>query len=67
MLESLQALQPGTARAQKRPQNRSLRLQRGAFCAVSRADAESADGRGRRACRRRFSRGSGGRSPPGKP
>eukprot|EP00969_Alexandrium_andersonii_P121469 5369315-Alexandrium_andersonii.AAC.1 len=39
----------------------------GAFCAVFRADAESADERGWRARRRRFSGGSGGRSPPGKP
>eukprot|EP00969_Alexandrium_andersonii_P211945 9360483-Alexandrium_andersonii.AAC.1 len=32
MLKSLQALEPGTARAQEWPQSRSLKLWRGAFC-----------------------------------
>eukprot|EP00969_Alexandrium_andersonii_P220216 9725851-Alexandrium_andersonii.AAC.1 len=41
--KSLQALEPGTARAQERPQNWPPTLPRGAFCAVSRADSESAD------------------------
>eukprot|EP00969_Alexandrium_andersonii_P251048 11095814-Alexandrium_andersonii.AAC.1 len=43
MLKSLQAFELGTARAQTRPQNRSQKLSRGAFCAGFRADAESAD------------------------
>eukprot|EP00969_Alexandrium_andersonii_P269801 11925264-Alexandrium_andersonii.AAC.1 len=34
MLKSRQAFEPGTARAQKRPQTRSLKLRRGAFCAA---------------------------------
>eukprot|EP00969_Alexandrium_andersonii_P069231 3054019-Alexandrium_andersonii.AAC.3 len=66
MLKLLQAIEPGTVRAQKRPQSRSLKLWRGGFCFVVRADAESADGTGRQVRRRRFSGGPGGRSPPGK-
>eukprot|EP00969_Alexandrium_andersonii_P042255 1853800-Alexandrium_andersonii.AAC.1 len=54
--ESLRAFGAGTARAQTRPQNRSLKLRRGAFCVAVRADAESADGTGRRARQRRVSR-----------
>eukprot|EP00969_Alexandrium_andersonii_P240993 10639758-Alexandrium_andersonii.AAC.1 len=36
----------------------------GAVCTVFRADSESDDEAGRRARRRRFSRGSGGAEPP---
>eukprot|EP00969_Alexandrium_andersonii_P035764 1567201-Alexandrium_andersonii.AAC.1 len=59
MPTSLQAFEPGSARAQKQPQHRSLKLWRGAFCAVFRAEAESADEVGWRVRRRRF-RGPGG-------
>eukprot|EP00969_Alexandrium_andersonii_P322509 14249496-Alexandrium_andersonii.AAC.1 len=34
MLKSLQAFEPGTARAQERPESRSLKLWTGGFCAV---------------------------------
>eukprot|EP00969_Alexandrium_andersonii_P195037 8615923-Alexandrium_andersonii.AAC.1 len=57
MLKALQAFEPGTARAKKRPQNWSLKLWRGGFCAAVRADAETPNETGRRACRRRFSGG----------
>eukprot|EP00969_Alexandrium_andersonii_P366327 15468261-Alexandrium_andersonii.AAC.1 len=67
MLKSRQAFEPGTARAQKGPQNWSWKLWRGGLCAVFRADAESADETCRRTRRRRFSGGSGGRSHAGKP
>eukprot|EP00969_Alexandrium_andersonii_P313598 13855010-Alexandrium_andersonii.AAC.1 len=68
MLKSLEAFEPGTSRAQKRPQLWSPKLWRGALCAVCRVDPKSADERGRRARRRRFSGGvRGGGSPPGKP
>eukprot|EP00969_Alexandrium_andersonii_P353703 15440504-Alexandrium_andersonii.AAC.1 len=43
------------------------KLWRSAFCAVVRADSESADGAGRRARRRRFWGCPGGRNFPGKP
>eukprot|EP00969_Alexandrium_andersonii_P120476 5326714-Alexandrium_andersonii.AAC.1 len=55
MLTSLHAFEPGTARAQERPEHASLKLWRGAFCAVLRADAASADETNRRARRRSFS------------
>eukprot|EP00969_Alexandrium_andersonii_P017031 745958-Alexandrium_andersonii.AAC.1 len=42
MQTSLQAFEPGTARAQEWPQHRSPKIPRGAFCAVVRADSESA-------------------------
>eukprot|EP00969_Alexandrium_andersonii_P122035 5395623-Alexandrium_andersonii.AAC.1 len=69
MPTSRQAFKPGAARAQKRPQNWSLKLWRGGLCAVVRADAESAVEAGRRERRRRFSGGGGDpgeRSAPGK-
>eukprot|EP00969_Alexandrium_andersonii_P080563 3551129-Alexandrium_andersonii.AAC.1 len=56
--------EPGTARAQKRPRHRSPKLSRGAFRTVFRADAESADERGRRARRRRLSGGVRGAVAP---
>eukprot|EP00969_Alexandrium_andersonii_P164186 7256664-Alexandrium_andersonii.AAC.1 len=42
----LQAFETGIARAQKRPQNWSPKPSTGGFCAVSRADYDSADGMG---------------------
>eukprot|EP00969_Alexandrium_andersonii_P029540 1289171-Alexandrium_andersonii.AAC.1 len=44
-----------SARAPKWPRKWPPKLPRGAFCAVFRADAKSADEAGRRARRRRFS------------
>eukprot|EP00969_Alexandrium_andersonii_P281737 12454709-Alexandrium_andersonii.AAC.1 len=41
--KSLQAFRAGTARTRERPQNKSLKLPRGAFCATVRADSESAN------------------------
>eukprot|EP00969_Alexandrium_andersonii_P360564 15455639-Alexandrium_andersonii.AAC.1 len=64
MLKRLHAFEPGTARAHERPRNRSLKIWRGAFCLVVRADAESAAEAGRRARQRRFSGGSGGAETP---
>eukprot|EP00969_Alexandrium_andersonii_P051243 2251340-Alexandrium_andersonii.AAC.1 len=45
----LKAFEARTARAQTRPQDLSPKLLRGAFCAVVRAVAESADEAGRQA------------------
>eukprot|EP00969_Alexandrium_andersonii_P283696 12542507-Alexandrium_andersonii.AAC.1 len=61
MLKSLKALEPETARTQERPQDLPPKLPRGAFSAVVRTDAESADEMTRR---RAFSGGSGGVEPP---
>eukprot|EP00969_Alexandrium_andersonii_P255531 11295472-Alexandrium_andersonii.AAC.1 len=60
----LQACEPGTARAQKWPDNWSQKLWTNAFCAAFRADSESANEIGRRGRRRRLSGESRGRSPP---
>eukprot|EP00969_Alexandrium_andersonii_P328849 14531163-Alexandrium_andersonii.AAC.1 len=43
MLKSFQAFDPHNARAQKGHQSRPPKLLRGGFCAMLRADAESAD------------------------
>eukprot|EP00969_Alexandrium_andersonii_P371650 15480002-Alexandrium_andersonii.AAC.1 len=53
--KSLQACEPGNARAQERPQKGSPELPRGAFCAVLRAEADGNDEIGWRSRRRRFS------------
>eukprot|EP00969_Alexandrium_andersonii_P333927 14757580-Alexandrium_andersonii.AAC.1 len=42
----LGAFEPGTARAQERPQNGSFKLPTGTFSAMSRAESESAHKRG---------------------
>eukprot|EP00969_Alexandrium_andersonii_P367206 15470201-Alexandrium_andersonii.AAC.1 len=65
MQSLLQAIEPGTARARKRHQQRFPKLSAGGFCAAFCADSESANGTGRRVCRRRFPEGSWGRSTPG--
>eukprot|EP00969_Alexandrium_andersonii_P023498 1025954-Alexandrium_andersonii.AAC.1 len=57
MPKLLQAFEPGTARAQKLPQQWYPKMLRGAFCAAVRADAESASEAGRTARRRRASWG----------
>eukprot|EP00969_Alexandrium_andersonii_P261529 11562059-Alexandrium_andersonii.AAC.1 len=44
--KSLQAFEPGTARAQERPQNWAPKLPRGALCAISHAYSESAKANG---------------------
>eukprot|EP00969_Alexandrium_andersonii_P256150 11324203-Alexandrium_andersonii.AAC.1 len=64
----LQTFEPGTARAQKQPKSRALKLWRGGFCVNFRADAESVEETGRRARRRRSSAGPrGAELPPGRP
>eukprot|EP00969_Alexandrium_andersonii_P078929 3480526-Alexandrium_andersonii.AAC.1 len=55
MLNMRQAFESETPWAQKRPQIWSPKLWRGAFYAIVRAAAESADGTVRRARGRRFS------------
>eukprot|EP00969_Alexandrium_andersonii_P217955 9627325-Alexandrium_andersonii.AAC.1 len=68
MLESLQAFEPGTARAQKQPQSWPPKLPRGGFCVVVRADPESIDEARLVSAPEALLGGiPGGRSPPGTP
>eukprot|EP00969_Alexandrium_andersonii_P350510 15433407-Alexandrium_andersonii.AAC.1 len=64
MQTSLRAFEPGTARAQERPQHWPPKLWRGAFCAIVCRDVEFAVATGRRARQRHFLGGSGGAEPP---